>query len=61
MRKPLSSATRQPSCTPGQIVVSPRVLMAVEDIVNVERVGEFAIKGIRRPMVAYNVLAKSGT
>ena len=43
--------------TPGQILVSPRVLMAVEDIVKVERVGEFAIKGIRRSMVAYNVLA----
>jgi class 3 adenylate cyclase len=46
---------------PGQILVSPRVLMAVEDSVNVEPVGEFAIKGIRRPMVAYNVLAKSET
>jgi adenylate cyclase len=46
---------------PSQILVSPRVLKAVEDIVNVERVGEFAIKGIRRPMVAYNVLAKSDT
>jgi adenylate cyclase len=44
---------------PGQILVSPRVLMAVEDVVNVERVGEFAVKGIRLPMVAYNVLAKS--
>ena len=43
--------------TPGQILVSPRVLMAVEDIVKVERVGEFVIKGIRRSMVAYNVLA----
>ena len=44
---------------PGQILVSRRVLKAVEDIVDVERVGEFAIKGIRRPMVAYNVLAKT--
>ena len=44
---------------PGQILVSRRVLKAVEDIVAVERVGEFAIKGIRRPMVAYNVLAKT--
>jgi hypothetical protein len=42
-------------------LISPRVLMTVEDIVNVERVGEFAIKGIRWPMVAYNVFAKSGT
>jgi hypothetical protein len=28
--------------------------------VKAELVGEFAIKGIRQPMLAYNVLAKSG-
>ena len=42
---------------PGQILISPRVLMAVEDGVTVEPVGEFALKGIRRPLAAYNVLA----
>jgi len=42
---------------PGQILISPRVLMAVEDAVTVEPVGEFALKGIRRPIPAYNVLA----
>ena len=42
---------------PGQILISPRVLTAVEDVVNVERVGEFELKGIRRPMEAYNVVA----
>jgi class 3 adenylate cyclase len=42
---------------PGQILISPRVLMAVEDAVAVEPVGEFSLKGIRRPMSAYNVLA----
>ncbi len=42
---------------PGQILISPRVLMAVEDAVTVETVGEFALKGIRRPLAAYNVLA----
>jgi len=42
---------------PGQILISPRVLMAVEDAVTVEPVGEFALKGIRRPLAAYNVLA----
>jgi adenylate cyclase len=42
---------------PGQILISPRVLMAVEDAVAVEPVGEFALKGIRRPLAAYNVLA----
>ena len=42
---------------PGQILISPRVLMAVEKDVTVEPVGEFALKGIRRPMAAHNVLA----
>ena len=40
---------------PGQILISPRVLMAVEDAVMVEPVGEFALKGIRRPMATYDV------
>jgi hypothetical protein len=31
--------------------------MAVEHTVNVEPVGEFVLKGIRRPLAAYNVLA----
>ena len=42
---------------PGQILISPRVLMAVEKDVTVEPVGEFTLKGIRRPMATYNVLA----
>jgi adenylate cyclase len=42
---------------PGQILISPRVLMAVEDAVTVEPVGEFTLKGIRRPLAAHNVLA----
>ena len=42
---------------PGQILISPRVLMAVEDAVKVELVGEFELKGIRRPLAAYNVLS----
>ncbi len=45
---------------PGQILISPRVLMAVEDAVTFEPVGEFALKGIRRPLAAYNVLAQAG-
>jgi len=43
----------------GQILISPRVRQAVEKAVTVEPVGEFALKGIRRPMGAYNVLAPS--
>jgi class 3 adenylate cyclase len=42
---------------PGQILISPRVLVAVEDTVKVEPVGEFDLKGIRRPLAAYNVVA----
>ena len=41
---------------PGQILISPRVLMKVENAVKVEPVGEFALKGIRRPLAAYNVV-----
>jgi class 3 adenylate cyclase len=41
----------------GQILISPRVLMEVEEAVAVEPVGEFELKGIRRPLAAYNVLA----
>jgi class 3 adenylate cyclase len=43
--------------TSDRILISPRVLIAVEDAITVEPVGEFALKGIRRPMTAYNVVA----
>jgi adenylate cyclase len=42
---------------PGQILISPRVLTKVEGAVKVEPVGEFTLKGIGRPLAAYNVLA----
>jgi class 3 adenylate cyclase len=42
---------------PGQILISPRVLLAVEDAVAAEPAGDFALKGIRRPMTAYNVIS----
>jgi class 3 adenylate cyclase len=42
---------------PGQILISPRVLTKVENAVKAEPVGEFALKGIRRPLAAYNVVA----
>jgi GAF domain-containing protein len=41
----------------GQILITPRVLTAIADAVTVEPIGEFALKGIRRPIAAYNVLA----
>jgi GAF domain-containing protein len=43
--------------TTGQILISPRVLMKIEDAVTIEPIGEFTLKGIRRPMAAYNVLS----
>jgi adenylate cyclase len=45
---------------PGQILISPRVRLAVDNAVTVEPVGEFALKGIRRPMMTYNVLSSLG-
>jgi class 3 adenylate cyclase len=33
------------------------VLTKVEDAVKVEQVGEFELKGIRRPSAAYNIIA----
>ena len=41
---------------PGQILISPRVLTKVENAVTVEPVGEFELKGIRRPLAAYKVV-----
>jgi adenylate cyclase len=41
---------------PGQILISPRVRQAVEKTVTVEQIGEFALKGLRRSMMTYNVL-----
>ena len=43
--------------SPGKSFISPRVLTKVENAVKVEPVGEFALKGIRRPLAAYNVVA----
>jgi hypothetical protein len=31
--------------------------MKIEDAVTIEPIGEFSLKGIRRPMAAYNVLS----
>jgi class 3 adenylate cyclase len=45
---------------PGQILISPRVLTKVENGVKVEPVGEFELKGIRRPLAAYNVVGAGG-
>ncbi len=41
---------------PGQILVSQRLLTSVEDLVEVDRVGELTLKGFHRPVTAYNIL-----
>jgi class 3 adenylate cyclase len=41
----------------GQILITPRVFSAVGNEILVEQAGDFSLKGIRRPVTAYNVLA----
>jgi class 3 adenylate cyclase len=41
---------------PGQILVSKRLLAATADLFEVESVGELALKGMHRPVTAYNIL-----
>jgi len=41
---------------PGQILVSQRVVGAVEALARVEAVGELALKGFSRPVPAFNVV-----
>jgi class 3 adenylate cyclase len=43
--------------TAGQILIAQRLYAEIEDLVEVESVGEFALKGFRRPVAAFNVLA----
>ncbi|HZQ14531.1 MAG TPA: response regulator [Pseudolabrys sp.] len=45
---------------PGQILISPRVLLAVEKEVACEPAGEFELKGLRRPMAVHNVVELLG-
>jgi len=41
---------------PGQILVSKRVLAATDGLFELESVGELTLKGLHRPVTAYNVL-----
>ena len=52
LTSPLGYAMRPSRANP----ISARVLMKVENAVKVEPVGEFGLKGIRRPLAAYNVV-----
>ncbi len=45
---------------PGQILISQRLLGTVEDLVEVEPVGELVLKGFHRPITAHNVLRLKG-
>ncbi len=42
---------------PGQILISQRVYAMVEDLVEVEPVGDLELKGFRKPVSAFNVVA----
>lgn len=42
---------------PGQILISQRVYAMVEDLVEVEPVGELELKGFLKPVSAFNVVA----
>jgi class 3 adenylate cyclase len=43
--------------TAGQILISQRLYAEIEDDVDVEPAGDFTLKGFRRPVAAFNVLA----
>ncbi|NIO08246.1 MAG: adenylate/guanylate cyclase domain-containing response regulator, partial [Deltaproteobacteria bacterium] len=46
---------------PGQILVSQRLFGTVEDLIEVDLVGELTLKGIQRPVTGYNVLGLKNT
>ena len=41
---------------PGQILIAQRLVAAVEDLVEVEPVGDLHLKGFHRPVPAFNVV-----
>ena len=47
--------------TAGQILISQRLHAEVEDAVDVEPAGVFTLKGFRRPVAAFNVIAVRNT
>jgi class 3 adenylate cyclase len=42
---------------PGQLLISARVLAAVEELVATEHIGELTLKGLLKPVAAFNVVA----
>ena len=45
----------------GQILVSPRVMLAVKSEVAGEPVGDLTLKGIRRPMLVHNIVGATSS
>ena len=41
---------------PGQVLISQRVLAMLEDLLEVEPIGELTLKGLPHPVPAFNVL-----
>ena len=46
--------------TAGQVLIAQRLYAEVESDVDVEPVGEFTLKGFRRPVTAFNVVGVRG-
>ena len=46
---------------PGQILISRRVLGAVEQLLEVEPVGSLVLKGLLKPVPAFSVVRLKGT
>ena len=44
----------------GQILTNPRTLNKIESLVEAEKVGDFLLKGLVRPVTAFNVLGLRG-
>jgi adenylate cyclase len=45
----------------GQILITKRLHAEVEDVVEVEPVGEVMLEGVQRPVEAFNVIAVRNT
>jgi adenylate cyclase len=45
---------------PGQVLISHRMVGTIEDLVEVEPVGELSLKGFLRPVTAFNVVRLKG-
>jgi class 3 adenylate cyclase len=51
-----TAARLSSAAAPGQILLSPRSHAAVEDVVEIEDVGELQLKGFSHPMAVVNVV-----